>query len=225
MEGSAVSYGRAEITVKTLITAILFATLLGGLAQAQSYEFGVLGGYSRFSHSALGSASPVEPNDYDTRIKTDHSIGAWIGLNTRGYYGHEFNYQITYADLTSTIRTTTNDVTTAINYKDRIAIHRLSYDFLIYFMPNGSRWRPYVSAGPQANQYQSPNIAGWPYGGGRRYGINYGGGIKLIPVHHTLFRLDFRDYYGGKPYNLTFASGNGGWIHTLEASAGFALTF
>jgi hypothetical protein len=199
-----------------------------GLAQAQTYELGVSAGYSRLNRPAFGSISLESPGDYDTRIKAQESIGAWLGLNTRGYYGHEFNYQITYATIKTTTRSTVDNVTTTSEFNDRIAIHRAGYNFLVYFMPNGSRWRPFFTGGAHATQYQSPNIANWPYGGGRHYGVNYGLGLKLIPMAHTLFRLDVRDYIGGKPYNLTFSDSStvtGGLVHQYQASAGFAITF
>jgi hypothetical protein len=202
---------------------------MGGLAHAQKYEFGVTAGLSHLNKPAWGSISGSDTaQDYDTDIKAQQSIGAWVGLNTRGYYGHEFNYQITYAKVNSILRTTTDDVTTQATYRDRIAIHRVGYNFLIYFMPNGSRWRPFVTGGANAAQYQSPNIAGWSYGSNRAYGANYGAGLKLIPMPHALLRLDVRDYVGGKPYDLTHPStstNTGGIVHQYEASVGFALTF
>ncbi len=213
--------------MKTLLTAVLFSTLLGGLAQAQKLELGVFGGYPRMNKVKLGSISPESPADDDTRLKGQYSQGAWLGLNTRGYYGHEFNYMITRATLRTTVRTLADDVTTVTTPEDRIVIHQAGYNFLIYFMPNGSHWRPYVTGGLQATQYQGPKIADWPSGSRRHYGANYGFGIKLIPFAHALLRLDIRDYIGGKPYDLSFVDStrSGGKIHQYEGAVGFAITF
>ncbi len=213
--------------MKTLLTALVLATLTGGVVCAQNYEFGVSGSYPRISKPPLGSISTESGTDNDAHMKGQFGIGAWIGLNTRGYYGHEFNYRITYAKITTIDRVTTNDVLTTTTLTDRVAIHRAGYNFLIYFMPNGSRWRPFITGGIHAAQYQVPNFTNWPGGSGRHYGANYGGGIKLIPFPHALFRIDLRDYVNGKPYNLTFPQNqlSSGIIHQYEGSAGFAITF
>ncbi|HEX8984375.1 MAG TPA: hypothetical protein VF767_03050 [Bryobacteraceae bacterium] len=212
--------------MKRLLTVILFAALVGGLAQAQTYEFGIFGGYARFSRPALGSLSPESATDTDTRLKANYVEGAWIGLNTRGYLGNELSYARTNSTLRTTERTLVNGVTVTTIPEDRIRVDRAAYNFLLFFMPNGSRWRPYVTGGAQAQQYQGPHFA-WPRGSRRHYGVNWGGGIKLIPMAHTLFRLDLREYIGGKPYGLSYVDStkSGGTLKQYEATAGFAITF
>jgi hypothetical protein len=201
--------------------------LLCGAAQAQPFEIGVLGGYPRMTHAPLGSISPESPQDGDTTLKGDYSQGAWFTINTKGYYGHELTYLLSRATLRTTVRTDVNGTTVVTTQEDRIAVHMAAYNFLIYFMPRGERWRPYVTGGLQAYEYQKPHIPDWPSGHTRHYGFNYGGGIKLVPFKHTVVRFDFRDYLGGKPYQLTFANeGNsGGLVHQLEGTVGFGISF
>jgi len=212
--------------VKRLLNVILFAALAGGLAHAQTYEIGILGGYARFSRPPLGSISPENATDTDTRLTANYVQGAWLGLNTRGYYGVELSYARTNATLKTSVTNTVNDITTTTVLEDRIHVDRGAFNFLIYFMPNGSRWRPYITGGAQAHQYQGPNFA-WPSGERRKYGVNWGGGIKLIPVAHTLLRFDFRHYIAGKPYNLSYvdSSNSGGTLQQFEGTVGFAITF
>jgi len=96
-------------------------------------------------------------------------------------------------------------------------------------MPRGERWRPFVTGGAQAYRWGAPHFSAWPGGGSKNYGLNFGGGLKIKLLPHTLARLDFRDYIGGRPYvgQLSLAAGSLGGGHTrlLEASAGFGVTF
>lgn len=228
MRGAPRVDGRLQVsktTVKKLSLVFLFSLVVYGTALAQPYEVGVFGGYPRLSHSNFGSPSPVAPVDSDTRLHADYTIGAWIGLDTKGYYGHELSYAITPVALKTVVRTTDiNGNTVTANPTDRIALHRLGYNFLIYFMPRGEKWRPYATGGAQRYDYQSPNISGWPYGKNLHYGANYGGGIKLSPFAHAIIRFDIRDYIGGKPYDLNFA-GSKGKLHQLEGTVGFGVAF
>lgn len=183
----------------------------------------MLGGYPRMTHAGLGSVSPETPAEGDTTIRGDYSEGAWITANTRGYYGHELTYLMTRFDVRSVLRNTVNGSTVVTTAEDRVAVRQLSYNFLVYFMPRGERWRPFVTGGVQANEYHAPNIPGWTSGYTRHYGANWGGGIKFALLPHTLLRFDFRDYMGGKPYKLNLQSG--GFIHQLEGTVGFGITF
>jgi hypothetical protein len=197
--------------------------LVIGTAKAQTYEFGILGGYARMTHMGLGSVSPENGSEGDTRIKADYTEGVWITANTRGYYGQEISYLMTRFGVHSTVRNTVDTVTTTSILEDRTAVRQLNYNFLIYFMPRGERWRPFVTGGAQAYEYHAPDIANWTSGSARHYGANWGGGVKLALFPHALMRFDFRDYIGGKPYKLNLQTG--GWIHQLEGTVGLGFTF
>jgi hypothetical protein len=207
-------------------SAILFAVACG-TAGAQSVEIGVFGGYARVSRTGIGSPSIEQPDNNDTTLKADYSQGIRFTRNTRGYYGHEIGYMQTRVRIQTIFRNTIDSNLVTTNVQDRVDNRMVFYNFLLYFMPNGSHWRPFVTAGAQVYLYQAPNIGNWPDGGLRRYGGNWGGGLKLIPVKHLLIRFDARDYIGGVPYNLTFPNGLSapGFIHQLEGSAGFSITF
>lgn len=203
----------------------LFCLAAYGTAQAQPYEVGVFGGFPRLGHTNFGSASAVAPEDGDTRLHANYTMGLWVGLDTKGYYGHELSYAITPMDLKTTVRAVDKDGNTlTATLKDRIAVHRAAYNFLIYFMPRGEKWRPYITGGAQRSDYQSPNIAAWPYGKNKHYGANFGAGIKLSPFPHSIIRFDLRDYIGGKPWDMNFA-GNKGKVQQAEATVGFGISF
>jgi hypothetical protein len=214
-------------TVKTtLYVAILYAVACG-VTQAQVWEIGVNGGYARLTHAVLGSMSPEQPDDHDTTVKGRYTTGASITRNILGYYGVELGYSQTRADARTILRNTVDSELVTTTATGPFKIHRANLNFLAYWMPRGSRWRPYVTAGAQGYQYSLPHIPSFPFGENRKFGGNYGAGIKLVPLKHTLLRLDVRDYFGGKPWFMTFsyAGTTAGLVHQVEGTAGFSITF
>jgi hypothetical protein len=209
--------------VKTPFLAILLCLFAYGAAQAQTYEVGLFGGLDRVSHAPLGSASATAPEPGDTSLHSTYSEGVWLTYNTNGYYGHEISFMDSPVTVSAILRATINGVTVAETAQDRVWVPQINYNFLIYFMPKGERFRPFVTGGAQAEQYHEPNILNWTSGHTRHYGLNWGGGVKIKLFPHALARIDLRDYVGGKPYSLPLFPG--GVLHTYEATAGIGVTF
>ncbi len=228
--------------MKKLYCLVIFSVLFHCAAHAQqpggekkpTFEFSLIGAYPKWGNALLGSINTEDPKDNDTKLKGEYAYGARLTVNTRGYFGHEFEYMYQRAKFQTEYRTTVDEVDVTKQLQDRIAIQQASYNFLIYFMPNGEFWRPYVTGGAQAYKFGAPRFAEWPGGGSRTYGVNWGGGLKL-KLGRALVRLDFRDYIGGKPYNLAFQQpsatdlqakdNSGGMLHLREASVGVGFTF
>jgi hypothetical protein len=203
------------------------AVLVFGLsicASGQTYEISVLSGWARMSKRPLGSISADDPKGSDTRFKDGYSFGARLTFNTRGYYGHELGYVYTRAGIQSDIPDANGNRT---RYESKVAIQRASYNFLIYFMPRGERWRPFITGGLHAQKYGRPGIPDWPAIHTRNFGANYGAGIKLKLLDHAFLRLDVRDYITGRPYDLYFegAARARGRTRQQEASLGIVIGF
>jgi len=209
--------------------------LVAGLAgvvtlSAQTWEFGVTGGKANISRAALGSVSAADPKNDDSELKGLQGYGVRLTLNTRGYYGHEIGYIRTSARFRTLIP---DEAGTRVRYEDKIWIHQGFYNFLMYFMPKGERWRPFFTGGFEMQQYGTPHVPEWESAGGKRkYGVNYGGGLKLRIQKHALLRIDVRDYITGKPYNLFFEETSvqqslksGGFLRQLETSFGVTIGF
>jgi hypothetical protein len=106
-----------------------------------------------------------------------------------------------------------------------VKVQEITYNFLMYMMPNGHWWRPYITVGAQSFLYGQPNIDAFPGGSWRNYGVNYGLGMKLH-AKRIFFRIDGRDYVQGKPYGLNFEEfGGGGLFHHFQATVGVGFTF
>jgi hypothetical protein len=214
--------------MKRIVTVILFSLLISGVAGAQTWEVGVGGAYTRIGQKNLGSIADQNVQDDDTKLKSKYGYGARFTINTPGYYGHEIGYFLNYADLTARTRPDAKAPDFVLLRRDRIRIQELSYNFLLYMMPKGERWRPFITGGAQMHRYGEPSIEEWGYGGSRNFGANYGGGIKIRLFPHALFRGDFRHFFGGAPYGLKFkdeAQFSGGILQQLGGSVGLSIEF
>jgi hypothetical protein len=210
------------------VTFAVLSVLISSVAAAQTYEVGVGGSYARFGKQLLGSIALQNKEDDDTKLKGRIGYGARVTLNTRGYYGHEFGFFLNNADLSTKIRPDDKNPDTVVLRHARIRIQEVSYNFLMYMMPRGERFRPYITGGAQMSKYPEPRIAEWSVTGTRNYGANYGGGIKIRLFPHALFRADFRHCFGGKPYDLQYKDEtqfSGGILQQLQGSVGISIGF
>ena len=208
------------------LAALLSFIALNG-AFAQKYEISIIGGYPRLSDAPLGSIPLSEDQaPEDTKLKGEYTYGARFTVNSKGYLGHEFGYSQSRARIDTVFRgTDAEDNSFERRYRDRIVVSEGSYNLLLYMMPRGEWWRPYITIGGQTFHYGEPSAADWSTGSWRNYGINWGGGIKL-KAGPALLRLDFRDYIQGKPYGLDFQSFNsGGLYHSMQGTVGVGFTF
>jgi opacity protein-like surface antigen len=104
-----------------------------------------------------------------------------------------------------------------------MAIHQGGYNILAYALPEGSPVRPFVTGGAHFNNYVPPGASVSSGGGSTKFGINYGGGVKVRVSPMFLIRADVRQYNTPKPD--FFIDEPSGWLRQTEVSAGFSFTF
>ena len=210
--------------IKPLCVVPLFLALLGS-AGAQTFEVSLVRGWARMSKSPLGSNNLDSPVDNETQFHNGSSTGIRLTLNQRGYYGHEVGFLHTRAGISTSVLGA--DGITMTPVEGHANIEEAFYNFLLYMMPKGERWRPYITGGLQAVKSGSPRIDGWTRSATKNYGFNYGAGIKFKLQKHLLVRLDLRDYFTGRPYNLAFKdiTLEGKLIRQQEASFGLDFGF
>jgi hypothetical protein len=210
-------------TMKPLCVVPLFLAFLGS-AWAQTYEVSIFRGFARMGKTPLGSNNSDTPVDNETRFQNGSSTGIRLTLNMRGYYGHELGFMHTRAGIRTSILQA--DGTTMTPVESHVNIEQAFYNALIYMMPKGERWRPFITAGVQAAKTGGPKIDGWQGGATRNYGFNYGAGIKIRLFKYFLVRLDARDYFTGKPYyGLSFNDIANGGALVRQQEASFGLDF
>jgi hypothetical protein len=127
--------------------------LLGAAASAQSLEVSVQGMYPRFS-GKLGSVLESGRKDDDTTLKGKNGIGVRLTANTKGYYGHE----LTYFQMNATFGTQVipEGATARVLKEEKVKVRLAAYNFLMYMMPRGERFRPFITGGLQAHEYGAP---------------------------------------------------------------------
>lgn len=210
-----------------LRAAVAIGLMVCGAAWGQRYEVSALAGMLRLSGAPLGSLAETGGKDDDSRLRGRSGYGLRLTLNTRGYFGHEVGYIYSRATFETKLRTTVDKTTTVTPAEAKVIVRQAFYDFMMYCMPAGERFRPFIAAGAQAHQYGAPALADYDIGRSRNYGVNYGGGLKIRLLPRALLRLDVRQYIGGKPYNLTYEdiTKSGGMLRQLEASFGVGISF
>jgi hypothetical protein len=215
-----------------LAIVCLLALSGAGALSAQKFEIAPTFGYNKMPGAPLGSLSSERPNDDDVEFNDGKGAGVRFTWNTKGYYGHEFGYIRNRPELTWRLP----GQIAGDRENERVNVDQLFYNFMIYFMPAGEKWRPFITGGLQGFQYGVPSAPEWSgHSKSKNYGGNYGGGIKLMPFNHLIIRFDFRHYMGGKPYDLNFQSttspigtpqnNQGGIVHQFEGSMGIAIAF
>jgi hypothetical protein len=184
---------------------------------AQSFEASVSGGKAQIpsKNAEIGTAT-ADPASGTYKMKGGFRLGLRMTLNSWRFMGHEFGYAYSRtsveAPATTVISTTPGlpsqpgaGTQTIPAQTISVPSHQGFYDFLVYAAPEGFRVRPFAAGGVQFTAFSQPGA----YYGNRetKYGINYGGGLKIKVKDPWGIRFDARQYNMGKPFKLSNASG------------------
>lgn len=181
--------------------ALLFmATTIG--ANAQVAEFGVSGGVNKISNSDLG------PN---YSLDDGWKLIFRLTLNSWNHFGQEFGYGYNRTKLLL------DDVN-----QGGMAIHQGYYNLLAYATPEGSRIRPFATGGVHFSNYVPPGASATYGQGSTKFGVNYGGGIKVRVTEKYQVRVDLRQFMNGKPFGGNNGLPVSGTLRQTEVSVGFA---
>ena len=180
-----------------------------GLASAQVGEISVSGGVSRFGSASLGTFL-VGDAIGNTTIKDGFRLGFRFTLNTYRFAGHEFGYAYNHSGV---------DIG---GQNVPMSIQQGFYDFLLYATPEGSRIRPFAAGGVEFSSFFPPGTSVYYGNQETKFGVNYGGGIKVRVTEIIGLRFDVRQYNTGKPFKFTNEHGR---LNQLEATVGAAFLF
>jgi hypothetical protein len=182
-----------------------------GLASAQVAEFSLSGGVSRFGNASLGTNVDSAGNASNVTIDNGFRLTFRFALNTYKFMGHEFGYAYNRSGVNLGAGGTVP-----------MSIQQGFYDFLVYATPEGSRIRPFAAGGVQFSSFFPPGASVYYGNQETKFGVNYGGGIKMRVTPIIGLRFDVREYSSGKPFKFT---GESGWMNQLEASVGASFLF
>src|SRR6266581_9098107 len=160
-----------------------------GASPAQVGEVSLSFGESLFKDNILGFADAVT----QYKMVNGFRITARLTLNTKRFIGHEFGYGYSRSKLG--IVGSSEQVGTPI--------HQGFYDFLVYATPEGSRIRPFGAGGVQFSSFFPPGASVYYGNQVTKFGINYGGGIKVRVTEIIGLRFDVRQYNTGKPFKFS----------------------
>ncbi|HXF26127.1 MAG TPA: outer membrane beta-barrel protein [Bryobacteraceae bacterium] len=179
------------------------------LAFSQNFEGSISLGVSQQSNNNIGSFVNSTTNlVQNLSLNNGFRFGFRVTLNSWKYFGHEFGYAYS--------RTGLHEAGVA---DQGFGIHTGFYDFLAYARPEGSRIRPFAAGGVHFSNYVPPGASAQYGQGDNKFGVNYGGGVKVKLFGNWGARFDIRQYDNPKPFGL---AGANGWIKMLEVSGGVA---
>jgi len=202
-------------------------------------NFSASGGYSRFGNSDFSTQNLIfnvnEPPPYGgnfnsaniNQLHTGWNISVNSTLDSWKYISNEFGYSYNKAPLTINEVVTGNELFngSSLLYFDG-QIRQFTYNVLIHPTPNGKRFRPYVSVGPDFqlirlsdsqptknailkftvkdigiivdayNFGSRPPLEG---GGIFQFGLQYGAGFKYEITPHWFLRSDFKETLSPQP--------------------------
>jgi hypothetical protein len=193
-------------------SALLIVCACGsGLAFAQSAEISVSGGVSRFTGDyAVAGGGDNTPIDFTNGFR--------LVFRFTWNQGKLFSHEVGYGYARSHLHYQGNPVQDIAP----ISMHQGLYDFLINATPEGSRVRPFACGGVQFTSFYPPGAS--VYGGSvTKFGVNYGGGIKVKLTSIWGIRADFRQYAMPRP-DFGFQN-NSGWMRQNEFTGGFMFMF
>src|SRR5258707_12705312 len=96
-----------------------------------------------------------------------------------------------------------------------MSIQQGFYDFLLYATPEGARIRPFAAGGAQFSSFFPPGASVYYGNQETKFGVNYGGGIKMRLTPIIGLPFDVRENKTAKPFKFTSKKGG---MKQLEAS-------
>ena len=164
-----------------LWVAPLLLTVMTAGANAQVFEGSINGGVSKLSNNGQLASGFSLDDGWNFAFR--------ITLNSWTYFGHEFGYGY-------------NRTTLLLQGTDQggMAIHQGFYNMLVYATPEGSRFRPFATGGGHFSNFVPPGASAQYGQGSNKFGVNYGGGLKVRVSDKFLVRADYRQYLTGKPF-------------------------
>jgi len=206
---------------------VLSGLLAAGVACAQEWEVGAIGGYGYSPHLTVSNGS----TSAQTGIRAGGLVGVFAGDDMYKFWSGELRNIYRFDDLQLS-----SGKITAPSFSAHT--HIITADFLGHFRPKGSSVRPFVAFGGGIKVMVGSGIesAGQPLGNFAALTATHeilpvadiGGGVK-IDLHKNLrLRVEMRDYLSPAPSKVIApAPGSrlGGVMNDFQGMVGLSLTW
>ena len=189
----------------------ILGLLLAVPAWSQALEMAVGGGVSRLTNGGLGKVDAASAQQDDYSLKGGFRLVMRMTMNSGDFKGHETGYAYNRTQLVQNGE--------GASSQTGMAIHQGFYNYLLYPTREGSRIRPFAAGGVHFANYVPPGASATSGGGSTKFGVNYGGGIKIRVSERFLLRFDARQFLNPKPFGLI---NPGSWIRMNEYSTSLA---
>jgi hypothetical protein len=186
------------------------AVACGVSAWGQSAEISLSGGVARYSGGSPGTVDAT-PGSPAIKVNGGFRLDARLTLNNYRFFAHEIGYgysRSTY-DLGS-------------GDKVAVPVHQGGYNFLAYATPEGIKVRPFITGGAGFASFFPPGASVYYGNQITKFGINYGGGIKVKVSPILGIRVDVRQYLLPHPFDFP---GQTGRLMQTAVTAGMSFNF
>jgi opacity protein-like surface antigen len=206
--------------MKTFVAAAVL--LFSSSAFAEGLEFWFNAGQSVVSNPGLGTdqtctstalCQAIGASSKDVQLTNGFRFSFRGDFNTGEHLGYEMGYAYNRTQL---------QLNDAGGSQTGMAYHQVMFNALGYATPEGSRFRPFATAGLGFATFVQPGSSVAQGGGSTKFGFNYGGGVKVKVRGPWAVRVDLRQTMTPKPFGLPLASG---WFRSTEISAGVGFGF
>jgi hypothetical protein len=205
----------------------LTGLLAAGVACAQEWEVGAIGGYGYAPHQTVSNKS----GSADTGIRHGAVVGVFAGEDMYDYWSGEIRYLYRFDNL----KLSSGNIKAA-NFSAHT--HIVTADFLGHFRPRGSHVRPFIAFGGGAKIMVGTGIesAGQLLGNFAAFTATHeilptadiGAGIKWDLRKNLRFRVEARDYISHVPNKVIAPAPGaslGGVMNDIQGMVGFSLTW
>lgn len=205
----------------------LTALLAAGVACAQEWEIGAIGGYGYAPHLTVSNKT----GSANTGIRHGAVAGVFAGEDMYDYWSGEIRYLYRFDDLKLSSGN--------IKAPDFSAhTHIVTADFLGHFRPRASHMRPFIAFGGGAKIMVGSGIesAAQPLGNFAALTATHeilpvadiGAGFKLNLRKNLRLRVEMRDYISPVPNRVIAPAPGaslGGVLNDIQGMVGFSVTW
>lgn len=210
---------------------ILALGAFSSAAWGQAGEIWFNFGESLLQNSGLGTDLAFSNSSNDIKLDNGYRFGFRFNFNVGDHYGAEVGYAFNHTALdfnpaaaaaigvgpgVAPVGSSSGSTSLSMH------MHQGTFDGLYYpFTTDKAKVRPFLVGGVQFDNFVPPG--GASYNGSTKFGLNFGGGVKVHVKGMWAVRLDAREYFTGKP-SFGFAN-NSGLLWQTEVSAGVGIGF
>lgn len=188
---------------------------------AQSVDMSVSMGAANAGGRSIGSIGIIDPSQGPVgspiNLGSGFLFSPRLTLHSRKFFSHEFSYVFTRANIKV-------PVGGAFALDQGMSIGQLFYNAVLSATPEGSKVRPYATAGGGLVSFYPPGFGLFSGVTVNRPGANYGAGVRvqLSELLHT--RVDFRQTISPSP-RIFQTQDTSGSFRQNQFSVGLGISF